>query len=102
LGVEFGNPVHGQLKLEFGRPDFIGVDEWVKQSLNKKIKKEIKTLPNSRVLHAIRFETLGSSTIGGELKLSFKSWSGRNDFIKNVKELLQSMGYNTNILKVVH
>ena len=99
MGVEFGNPVHGQLKLDFGRPQYIGVDEWVKKTLNKEIKKKIRELPNSRILHAIKFETK-SYELGGELKLSFKSWNGRHDFIKNAKELLQSMGYNTNILNV--
>ena len=102
LGVEFGNPVHGQLKLDFGRPQYIGVDEWVKKTLNKEIKKEIRKLPRaSLMLHAIKFET-NNPSMGGELKLSFKSWNGRNEFIRTVKELLQSMGYNTNILKVVH
>jgi hypothetical protein len=102
LGVEFGNPVHGQLKLDFSRPLYIGVDEWVKNTLNKEIKKEIRKLPRaSFMLHAIKFET-NNPTMGGELKLSFKNWNGRNEFIKSVKELLQSMGYNTNILKVVH
>jgi hypothetical protein len=102
LGVEFGNPVHGQLKLDFSRPLYIGVDEWVKNTLNKEIKKEIRKLPRaSLMLHAIKFET-HNPNIGGELKLSFKSWNGRNEFIRTVKELLQSMGYNTNILKVVH
>ena len=102
LGVEFGNPVHGQLKLDFGRPQYIGVDEWVKKTLNKEIKKEIRKLPRaSLMLHAIKFET-NNPSMGGELKLSFKSWNGRNEFIRTVKELLQSMGYNTKILKVVH
>jgi hypothetical protein len=102
LGVEFGNPVHGQLKLDFDRPQYIGVDEWVKKTLNKEIKKAVRGLPRaSLMLHAIKFET-NNPSIGGELKLSFKSWNGRNDFIKSVKELLQSMGYNINILKVVH
>jgi hypothetical protein len=101
LGVELGNPTHGQLSFNFSK-SYDGVDEWVKQSLNKKIKKEIKALPNSKLLHAVRFETFGSSTMGGELKLSFKYWNGRNDFIRDVKQLLQGMGYNTNILRVVH
>ena len=102
LGVEFGNPVHGQLKLDFGRPQYIGVDEWVKKTLNKEIKKAVRGLPRAPLmLHAIKFET-NNPSMGGELKLSFKSWNGRNEFIRTVKELLQSMGYNTNILKVVH
>ena len=102
LGVEFGNPVHGQLKLDFGRPQYIGVDEWVKKTLNKEIKKAVRGLPRAPLmLHAIKFET-NNPSIGGELKFSFKSWNGRNEFMRSVKELLQSMGYNTNILKVVH
>ena len=102
LGVEFGNPVHGQLKLDFGRPQYVGVDEWVKKTLNKEIKKAVRGLPRAPLmLHAIKFET-NNPSMGGELKLSFKSWNGRNEFIRTVKELLQSMGYNTNILKVVH
>ena len=79
---------------------YIGVDEWVKKTLNKEIKKKIKELPNARILHAIRFEANCSGSMGGDLKFSFKHWNGRNDFIKNAKDLLQSMGYNTNILNV--
>ena len=98
LGVEIGNPTYGQLSLKLDK-NYIGVDEWVKKTLNKEIKKKFRELPNSRILHAIKFETK-SYELGGELKLSFKNWNGRNDFIKNAKELLQSMGYNTNILNV--
>ena len=98
LGVEIGNPTYGQLSLKLNK-NYIGVDEWVKKTLNKEIKKKFRELPNSRILHAIKFETK-SYELGGELKLSFKNWNGRNDFIKNAKELLQSMGYNTNILNV--
>lgn len=99
LGVELGNPTHGQLKLDFGRAEYIGVDEWVKKTLNKEIKKKIRELPNAKILHAIKFETKYPS-LGGQLKFSFKYWNGRNDFMKNTKELLQSLGYNTNILEV--
>lgn len=98
LGVEIGNPTYGQLSLKL-KKDYVGIDEWVKKTLNKEIKKKFRELPNSRILHAIKFETK-SYELGGELKLSFKNWTGRNDFIKNAKELLQSMGYNTNILNV--
>lgn len=97
LGVEIGNPTHGQLEFNFNR-EYIDVDDWVKKSLNKEIKKKIRELPSARVLHAIKFETMNHN-LGGELKFSFKNWNGRNNFMKEVKELLQSMGYNTNILK---
>jgi hypothetical protein len=97
LGVELGNPTHGQLEFNFNK-SYIGIDEWVKKSLNKEIKKKIRELPSSRILHAIKFETL-SHSLGGELKFSFKNWNGRNDFMKDVKQLLQRMGYNPKFLK---
>jgi hypothetical protein len=100
LGIEIGNPTYGQLSFKMNK-QYVGVDEWVKKTLNKEIKKKIKELPNAaRILHAIRFETYSSSSMGGDLKLSFKNWNGRNDFIKSVKSLLQSMDYNTEILNV--
>ena len=98
LGIEIGNPTYGQLSLKL-KKDYVGIDEWIKKTLNKEIKKKFRELPNSRILHAVKFET-NSYELGGELKLSFKSWNGRNDFIRNAKDLLQSMGYDTNILNV--
>lgn len=101
LGVETGNPNHGQLAFNFSKV-YVGVDEWVKKSLNKEIKKKIKELPNAkRILHAIKFET-SSYSLSGELKFSFRSWNGKSDFMKSVRELLKSMGYNTEILKLDH
>lgn len=99
LGVELGNPTHGQLSFHFTK-HYIGVEDWVKNSLNKEIKKEIRALPNSRILHAIKFGERGGSTLGGELKFSFKTWSGKSEFIKAVKNLLKAMGYNIDILNV--
>ena len=101
LGVEFGNPTHGQLKLNFGSPKYVGIDEWIKKDFNKEIKKKIKLLPNAtRIIHAIKFVENGSSSIGGELQFSIKSYTGKHDLIKRIKDMLQSMGYNTNILKL--
>ena len=102
LGVEFGNPTHGQLKLNFGYPEYVGIDEWIKKDFNKEIKKKIKLLPNAtRIIHAIKFVENGSgNNIGGELQFSIKSYTGKHDLIKRIKDMLQSMGYNTNILKL--
>jgi hypothetical protein len=101
LGIELGNPTHGQLKLQINSPEYVGIDDWIKKDFNKVIKKKIKELPNaSRIVHAIKFSVLGGYSLGGEITFSIKSYSGKIEFIKSVKELLQSMGYNTNILKV--
>ncbi len=98
LGVELGNPTYGQLSLTFNKA-YVGVEDWVKKTLNKEIKKEIRSLPRASILHAIKFETNGDK-FGGELKLSFKNWNGRNDFKKQVENLLQELGYNTKTLEV--
>ena len=101
LGVDFGNPTHGQLKLNFGSPNYVGIDEWIKKDFNKEIKKKIKALPNAtKIIHAIKFVKNGSRNIGGELQFSIKSYTGKHDLIKRIKDMLQSMGYNTNILKL--
>ena len=64
LGVDFGNPTHGQLKLNFGSPKYVGIDEWIKKDFNKEIKKKIKLLPNAtRIIHAIKFVENGSRNI---------------------------------------
>lgn len=99
LGIEFGKSIHGDLNFKEKGVEYIGIDEWVKKVLNKEIKKKIKELPNSRILHAIKFEATGGA-IGGFLKFSFKGYSGQTDFMRSAISLLQDMGYNTKILTV--
>lgn len=102
LGVDFGNPTHGQLELNFSSyPTYVGLDEWIQKDFNKEIKKKIKALPNAkRIIHSIKFQFDLGSRIGGKIHLSIKSYPGRNDLIKSIKDMLQSMGYNTNILQI--
>lgn len=49
LGVEFGNPKHGEVQLSTSEPQYKGFDEWVKNEFNKKIKKGIKALPIGKI-----------------------------------------------------
>lgn len=104
LGIDYGNPTHGQLKLNFSSyPTYVGLDEWIQKDFNKEIKKKIKALPNAkRIIHSIKFQDYGGTRIGGEIHLSIKSmnWNGKHDLIKSIKDMLQSMGYNTNILQI--
>jgi hypothetical protein len=102
LGVEFGNPTHGQLSFNFSNVDYVGLDEWVKNELNKVIKKKIKELPEAkRAIHAIKF-TPGTQNLGGFIEFSYKdvSWSIRKPLKDSIRELLESMGYNINYLRV--
>lgn len=42
LGVEFGSPAHGKLDMRGYGTNVMNGDEWIKNVMNKKIKKEIK------------------------------------------------------------
>ena len=102
LGVELGNPTHGQLSFGFNSVEYVGLDEWVKNDLNKVIKKKIKELPDAkRVIHAIKFSP-ESQNLGGFIEFSYKdvSWGSKTPLKNKIKELLKSMGYNLNYLRV--
>lgn len=97
-GVEFGNPIYGKVHMSMGKLNFVGLDEWVKNVLNKKIKKDIKAIaPN--LIHGIRFETHGGKAT---LKIVFKDsgWGRRNDAIKKIRDYVQSEGYSPDVLVV--
>jgi hypothetical protein len=95
LGVEFGNPVHGKVKLEVNiiREN---EDSWVKNVLNKQIKKHIREMEGGRYVHSIRFEP---KDYGALMKIIYKDY-GRNDIFKpyefrnKVRQYLQDLGYN--------
>lgn len=99
LGVEFGNPAHGQVSMDSSL-NYVGADEWIKNVLNKTIKKEIKKLPNGYIIHSIRFKThSGYAT----LEVIFKDSGGygkRNELLQNIKNYIESLGYNSQVLRV--
>ena len=102
IGIELGSPTHGKLDLNIsGSFVYEGVDEWITKTLNKEIKKKIRALPNSHVLHSVKFTTSNNS-IGGYITLTYKSnaWRSSSDFTKDVNELMSDLGYNTDILRV--
>jgi catechol 2,3-dioxygenase-like lactoylglutathione lyase family enzyme len=102
IGIELGSPTHGKLDLNIGG-SFVyeGEDEWVTKTLNKEIKKKIRALPNSHVLHSVKFAT-SNNKVGGFITLTYKSnaWRNSSDFTKDVNELMSDLGYNTDILRV--
>ena len=102
IGIELGSPTHGKLDLNIGGSIvYEGVDEWITKTLNKEIKKKIRALPNSHVLHSVKFTTSNNS-VGGYITLTYKSnaWRSSSDFTKDVNELMSDLGYNTDILRV--
>lgn len=102
LGVERGNPEHGELKLNIStNAKYVGLEEWIKKVLNQEIKKKIKELSNSSVIHRIKFEARENS-LGGDIRIIYKEgyWRARGETLDKVRQLLSGMGYNTNILRV--
>jgi hypothetical protein len=100
-GVEFGNPNYGQVQMNGKKLNYVGLDEWVKNVLNKKIKKEIKSLvPYAKNIHSIRFDVEGGKA---NMKIVFKDdfrWNLRKEVVVGIREYLTNLGYNTNILRV--
>jgi hypothetical protein len=107
LGPKLGSANFGELDFGIIVPDTNNsVDGWVKNVLNKEIKKKIKELPQAKeFLHSVKFVP-HLRRLEGELTLIFKQARyGRNNFNANefvveVKKLLSDMGYNENVLKV--
>ena len=100
-GVEFGNPVYGEVQMRASKLEYDGLDEWVKKVLNKKLKKEIKMLPHGNWIHSIRFEPYDGKA---EMKIIFKDdfrYNLRSQVLSSIKDYLTSQGYNPEVLKVV-
>lgn len=93
LGIEFGSPAHGKIKLSF-TTILENEDEWVKKVLNKEIKKHIKAMPGGHNVHSIRFEP---KTDKGYMRIIYKENSHRHmhqyEFRNNVREYLKGLGY---------
>jgi len=95
LGVEFGNPVHGNLNLTL---QIISENEeaWVKNVLNKEIKKHIKAMPDGKNVHSIRFEPRINGN--SNMRIVYKEHSHRHmhqyEFRNKVREYLKGLGYH--------
>jgi len=101
LGIDFGKSSHGGLNFAFPTAVFNKYEErWVKDDLNKIIKKEIKKLPSASSLRGIKFipnHSLGSS----QLQMLRNSGSYRLGNVKTeIENLLSSLGYSGKYLRV--
>ena len=102
MGIDLGKATHGGLNLETPTSAINKYEErWVKDDLNKIIKKEIKKLPSASSLRGIKFipnDKLGSS----QLQMLRNSGSYRLANVKTeIENLLLSLGYNRKYLIVV-
>lgn len=105
LGIEFGSPAHGQLEFYISStPKYFGVDEWTKNEFNKNIKKQIKQLPSAeKNISSLKLIINNNSRLYTEIKIGWKRdsrWSEQSKVREEVRNLLKSMGYNSEILEV--
>jgi hypothetical protein len=98
LGVEFGSPAHGKLAMFGYSPNIMNVDEWIKNVMNKKIKKEIKESIFSDYIQriSIKFNNnkLQISIISPRHRRMNRYWDIRTQFEKFMKDLFEKYGYN--------
>ena len=105
LGPKMGRANFGELDFITGVPfSNESVDNWVKNVLNKEIKKKIKELPQAKEnLHSIKFDP-NLRILKGDITLTFKKYTtrsfNRGQFIMDVRKLLSDMGYSDNLLPV--
>lgn len=96
LGVELGNPVYGEVQLSVLEPELFGIEGWIKQVLNKEIKKTIRSWPEARDLKSIRFEP---SSNGGNMKLVFTDYNyqRRSALREKIKSYFEQLGFGSKI-----
>ena len=99
VGVEFGNPAYGEVSM-IGNLKYVGLEEWVKNVLNKKLKKEIKGLFRTNPIHAIKFEVYNGSA---DMRIIFSDsvgYGSRGKAIQEIRSYVENQGYNPKVFKV--
>jgi len=103
LGIETqGKPIYGELDLDFETTDITGVDDWVKNTLNKEIKTKLKKSDVGQNIHSVAFK-VDKNTMTGEFKIRMKShagWSKREPVKTKLKNILEEMGYNIHFFDI--
>jgi hypothetical protein len=103
LGVEFGSPTHGKLQINNYDISVNGTDEWVKNVMNKKIKKEIKDS-----IFAKYIQRMSIKVDRDKLRISIVQprhsglgyGENRTNFEKFVEDLFEQYGYNKESIDV--
>ena len=96
MGIEYGNPVAGQLSLS----DYVRRDE--NPELDKelrRVKKEIKKGHENDV-RAFKVEYNDSSITIKVLFGKYTRWNRKSDIMESMRKKIEEMGYNTKVLKL--
>jgi len=103
LGVDFGSPVHGRLQINHYRTDVKNGDEWIKNVMNKKIKKEIKDS-----IFGWFIQRMSIKIERDKLKISivqprrggFGYGDNRTNFYRFMDDLFEKYGYNKESVEI--
>lgn len=103
LGIDIGNPEHGDLDLHFdSKIESIGRDEWMKTDL-KKIKSEMKKMPGGDSISRVVVKE-GRHNGSIELNLVFKNrgfnYRRQIELVDNIKAHFLEKGYNPKFLNI--
>ena len=102
LGVEEGNPLHGDFYIYAGH-NFVDIDKWIKQKFNKEIKPEIKKIEGTATVRAVKLEiaTRERKPVNITLYWNSSRYEGRVELRKRIFEMLKNkFGYNTDLISI--
>lgn len=102
LGVEFGSTIHGKLNYYSNQPAIDNFDTWMKNVMNKKIKKQIKESEFGKYVQRMKVgfssDVLRIDIIPNrQYRYTAQNSGGLRDFIP---ELFEKMGYNPDSVEV--
>jgi iron only hydrogenase large subunit-like protein len=102
LGVEEGNPLHGDFYIYRGH-NFVDIEKWIKQKFNKEIKPEIKKIEGTATVRAVKLEIATRELKPIKITLYWNSsrYEGRVELRKKIFEMLKNkFGYNTDLISI--
>lgn len=100
LGLDFGKIVEGKVSMKQGSVFFTDFDEWIKNVFNKELKKEFKNLPNGNDIHSISLK-YPSDLQRVDIKITTRRNSYGYRVVNQIRDLMNSKGYNPNYLEIV-
>ena len=101
LGMDITSPEYGGVTVLIANVEILGKDEFVKNVVNGDIKKKIKQLPNSNLIHRMTLEISEEPRV--TLKLIFKyggTWENKRNLKNQAEEIIKNLGFDTRKFKV--
>ena len=102
LGIEFGSTIHGKLNYYSNQPAIDNFDTWMKNVMNKKIKKQIKESEFGKYVQRMKVGFISDKLRieiipNRQYRYSAQNSGGLRDLIP---ELFEKLGYNPDSVEV--